>query len=90
MLKFNLVSFGARTLDVCQIHTLSGRREMRPREIRTNANIVETLSNHLCHKSPSIQSLLALSHRKGSFQTFSSHSIGIQTLWVVCVACAFT
>lgn len=80
MLKFNLVSFGAKTLDLCQIHTLSGRREMRPSKVRTRANIVETLINHICHKSPSIQSLLAQSHGKGMFQTFNSHSIGIQTL----------
>lgn len=77
MLKFNLVSFGAKTLDVCQIHALSGRRETRPTKVRTNASIVETLVNDICHKSPCTQSLLAESLRKGSFQTFNSHSIGI-------------
>lgn len=88
MLNFNLVAFGAKTLDACQIHALSGRREMRPSKIRTNSDIVEPLTNHICHKSPSIQSLLALSYTRGSFKTFSSHGTGIQTLWVVCVACA--
>lgn len=90
MLNFNLVSFRAKTLDACQIHALSGRREMRPRKIRTNSDTAEPLTNRICHKSPSIQTSLALSHMRGSFKTFSSHRIGIQTLWVVCVACACT
>lgn len=90
MLNFNLVSFRAKTLAARQTHARSGRREMRPSKIRTNSDIVEPLTNHICHKSPSIQSSLALSHRRGSFKTFSSHGRGIQTLWVVCVACACT
>lgn len=88
-LNFNLISFKT-TLDAHQIHALSGRCEMRPSKIRTNSDMPEPLTNHICHKSPSIQSSLALSHTTGSFKTFSSHRRGIQTLWVVCVACACT
>ena len=68
MLNFNLISFGVKTLDACQIHALSGRREMRPSKIRTNSDTVEPLTNHICHKSPSVQSSLALSHMRGSFK----------------------
>lgn len=71
MLNFNLVSFGAKTQDAYQIHALSGRCEMRPSKIRTNSVTVEPLTNHICHKSPSIQSSLDLSHVRGSFETFS-------------------
>lgn len=67
MLKFNLVSFGAKTLDVCQTHALSGRREMRPSKVRTNANTVETVINHICHKSPSRACLLEVTGR-GAFK----------------------
>lgn len=90
MLNFNLISFRMKTLDAHQIHTRSGRREMRPSKIRTSSDILEPLTSHICHKSPSIQSSLALSHMRGSFKTFSSPRRGIQTLWVVCVACAHT
>lgn len=41
MLNFHLVSFGAKALDACRIHALSGRREMRPSKIRTDSDIME-------------------------------------------------